>query len=249
MSYNNDNFTERKIHIYWLKYCCKQLCHQNQATDNYSTHFNWTYDLKHDVYQCYLMAKEDPTIGYLKRRKEKWDEIHPEYSFLTDKNLRDQASCTEKKKDVMGTEYVHIRSNNSSQVNEPTDYRNNCFETANNSNSVSYEESQPHLEPLTITQQECFQTMKPLFERNYETINRQSINERTFSTKIIKHPSDDVLKVIDRLAKQKLSQIENVNYLDINVLLYTAAVTTKEYPNDLSKKYTKKTQKLKCHNG
>ena len=83
------------------------------------------------------------------------------------------------------------------QVNEPTDYRNNYFETADNSNSGSYEKSQPNLGPLTITQQECFQTMKPLFERNYETINRQSINERTFSTKIIKHPSDDVLKVID----------------------------------------------------
>ena len=87
--------------------------------------------------------------------------------------------------------------------------------------------------------------MKPLFERNYETINRQSINERTFSTKIIKHPSDDVLKVIDRLAKRKLSQIENPNYLDINVLLYTAAVTTKEYLNDLSKRYTEKTPKAK----
>ena len=37
MSYNNDNFTERKIHIYWLKYCCKQLCHQNQATDETAT--------------------------------------------------------------------------------------------------------------------------------------------------------------------------------------------------------------------
>ena len=51
--------------------------------------------------------------------------------------------------------------------------------------------------------------------------------------------------MIDRLAKQKLSQIENPNYLDINVLLYTAAVTTKEYLNDLSKKYTEKTPKAK----
>ena len=84
-----------------------------------------------------------------------------------------------------------------------TAYRNNCFETANNFNSGSYEESQPNIEPLTITPQECFQTMKPLFERNYQTINRQSINERTFSIKIMKHPSDDVLKVIDRLAKRK----------------------------------------------
>ena len=72
-----------------------------------------------------------------------------------------------------------------------------CFETANNSNGGSYEESQPYLEPLTITQQKCFQTMKPLFKRNYETINRQSIHDRTFSTEIIKHPSDDVQKVID----------------------------------------------------
>ena len=217
---------------------------------DYSTYFNWTYDLKRNVYQCYLTAKEDPRIGYMKRMKENWDEIHPEYSFLTDKHLRDQASRTEKNKDVMDTEYVHNKSNNSSQVNEPIDYRNNRFETAKNSNRVSYEESQPHLEPLTITQQECFQTMKPFFERNYETINRQSINERTLSTKIIKRPSDNVLKVIDRLAKQKLSQIENPNYLYINVLLYTAAVTTKEYLHDLSKRYTeKKPQKLKCRSG
>ena len=87
--------------------------------------------------------------------------------------------------------------------------------------------------------------MKPLFECNYETINRQPINERTFSTKIIKHTSDDVLKVTDRLAKRELSQIENLNYLDINVLLYTVAVTTKDYLNNLSKRYTKKPPKGK----
>ena len=118
---------------------------------DYSTHFIRTHDLKRNVYQCYLTAKEDSRRGYLKRLKEKWNEIHPEYSFLTDKNLRDQASRIEKNKDIMDTEYVHVRSNNSSQVNEPTDYRNNCFENANNSNSGSYEESQPILQPLTIT--------------------------------------------------------------------------------------------------
>ena len=58
----------------------------------------------------------------------------------TDKNLRDQASPIAKNKDVMDTEYVHVRSNNSSQVNGPIEYRNNCFETANNSNSGSNEE-------------------------------------------------------------------------------------------------------------
>ena len=63
----------------------------------------------------------------------------------------------------MNTEYVDFRSNNISQVNEPTGYRNNYSEAASNSNSGSYEESQPTLESLTIAQEVCFQTMKPLF--------------------------------------------------------------------------------------
>ena len=88
----------------------------------------------------------------MKKLKEKWDKIHPEYSFLTDKNLRDQASRIEKNKDVMDTEYVYFRSNNNSQVDEQTDYSNHCSETVNNSNCGSYEESKPTLEPSTIIQ-------------------------------------------------------------------------------------------------
>ena len=61
----------------------------------------------------------------MKRKKVKWNEIHPEYSFLTDKNSGDQASRIEKNKNVMDTEYVHIRSNDNSQDNEPTDSTNN----------------------------------------------------------------------------------------------------------------------------
>ena len=176
--------------------------------------------------------------------KEKWDEIHPEYSFLTDKNLRDQASPIEKNKDVMDTEYVHFRSNNNAQFDEQTYYSNNCSETVNNSNCGSYEESQPTLEPLIIMQQKHIQSIEPLFESNYVNIDRKFINERTF-TKIMKHPSDDVLKVIDQLAKRKLSQIENPHYLDINVLLYTPAVTTKEYLSDSNEKYTETNPKVK----
>ena len=67
----------------------------------------------------------------MKRLKEKWDEIHPEYSFLSDKNLRDQASRIEKSKDVMDTEYVQFRSNNNSEVDEQSNYSNNCSETVN----------------------------------------------------------------------------------------------------------------------
>ena len=77
----------------------------------------------------------------MKRLKEKWDKIHPEFSFLNDKNLRDQVSRIEKNKDIMDTEYVHVRSNNNSQVDEQTDNRSNCSEIVNDSNCGSYEES------------------------------------------------------------------------------------------------------------
>ena len=56
----------------------------------------------------------------------------------------------------------------------------------------------------------------------------------------MKHPWNDISKLIDQLVKQKLSQIENLKYLGINVLLFTAAVTTKDYLNYLNKKYTEK---------
>ena len=86
------------------------------------------------------MAKEDSRIGYMKRLKEKWDEIYPEYSFPTDKNLRDETSRIEKNNDVTDIEYVHVISNNNWQVDGETDYYNNCSETVNNSYSGGYEE-------------------------------------------------------------------------------------------------------------
>ena len=38
-----------------------------------------------DIYECYLQAERDKP-GYMKS----WDEIRPEYSHLSDKNLRDR---------------------------------------------------------------------------------------------------------------------------------------------------------------
>ena len=38
----------------------------------------------------------------------------------------------------------------------------------------------PPFEPLSITQQELFKTIKSVFECNYETFDRQSVVERGF---------------------------------------------------------------------
>ena len=36
---------------------------------DYSTYFKWNYELNCDVYNCYIRAREDPSIGYMKGLK------------------------------------------------------------------------------------------------------------------------------------------------------------------------------------
>ena len=48
----------------------------------YCTHFKLTYELNCDIYNCYIRARADPFIGYMKRLLKYWDEIHPKLTFL-----------------------------------------------------------------------------------------------------------------------------------------------------------------------
>ena len=70
---------------------------------NYTKQIDWIYDLNCDLYNCYMEPKENPAIGYMKCMIRNWDIIHPEFSHLSDKNLRDQASSIIKTKIVMET--------------------------------------------------------------------------------------------------------------------------------------------------
>ena len=72
---------------------------------DYTNGFNWTYELKTDVYRCYVKPHNDKIISYTKRMKNIWDKMHPEYNFLSDKNLKDQTSRVDKDNVVMDTEY------------------------------------------------------------------------------------------------------------------------------------------------
>ena len=50
------------------------------------------HELNEDLHKSYNKARKNPTIGYMNRLKLYWDEIHPELSNVTSKNLPDQAS-------------------------------------------------------------------------------------------------------------------------------------------------------------
>ena len=42
---------------------------------DHSKHFDWSYELKRDIYNCYSRARENPAPGYMKRLESYWDEI------------------------------------------------------------------------------------------------------------------------------------------------------------------------------
>ena len=62
---------------------------------DYTKQFDWTHDLKKNGYNCYLRKKENSQVGFMNRLKNYWDKLHPECNFLSDKNVRDQASRIE----------------------------------------------------------------------------------------------------------------------------------------------------------
>lgn len=55
----------------------------------------------------------------------------------------------------------------------------------------------------------------------------------------MKHPLGDVRKITDQLTTQIITQLENLNYLIINVMLYSAAIIIKEQFKDLNKNLKK----------
>ena len=55
----------------------------------------------------------------------------------------------------------------------------------------------------------------------------------------MKHPLGDVRKITDQLTTQIITQLENLNYLIINVMLYSAAIIIKEQFKNLNKNLNK----------
>ena len=49
------------------------------------SHFVWTYEHNRDVYQCYTKAGENPKIVCMKRMKQYWDNLHPEFTNFNEK--------------------------------------------------------------------------------------------------------------------------------------------------------------------
>ena len=163
--------------------------------------------------------------------------MHPGFAFLSDKNLRDVVSYIAVNKVVMDTEFdntISITTETDVVNNEVVDEVNCPVNTVKD--QATNETTVQHVTPLSTTQGELLGVLHPIFERNYEIIKKQSIEERVYSTNCSKTLSDDTIKVIDFISINKLNELIKPNFFDINVLLYTAAVTANEHMGDLKEK-------------
>ena len=116
----------------------------------------------------------------MKRIKNLWDKMHPEYNFLSEKNLRDQASRIHKNKVVMVTEYrVSTSITRNGNLCTGTANGNNYRNIDPNENIAPEEaiaENIPN-ENLNDEQLQLVEKLKPSFNKNFKlkTIEQRSI--------------------------------------------------------------------------
>ena len=157
---------------------------------DYTKQFDWTYDLNCDLYNCYTKAKENLAIGYMKRMKQNWDTIDPEFSHLTEKNLRDQASRILKNKIVMETEFAKDSNTNLNYQSDNDNIHNN--ETVNeiinlgndkptniNRNDIENNQTQETPEYKSLKEK-----LKPIFLETIDNFNNMNIEGRIYLTRV-----------------------------------------------------------------
>ena len=85
-------------------------------------------------------------------------------------------------------------------------------------------------ENLNDEQLQLVEKLKPSFNKNFETFKLQTIEQRVYTTKINQKIPNDYLKAINTC-------IGNITFWDINVSIYTIAVTIKQDLNDLNDQF------------
>ena len=85
-----------------------------------------------------------------------------------------------------------------------------------------------------------------LWKENTEALLKLPACERPYSTKVHKYPNVDILRSINHLADKELKSVVNnkeISFLDINSIVYVAAITAKMAMNDCQAANTKDTPK------
>ena len=167
----------------------------------------------------------------MKRVKQNWDIIHPEFSDLSNKNLWDQASRIIKSKIFMEIEFSIDSNTNLISQSDNVDISNN--ETVNKSlnlvNNIATNISRNIVENNQTQESPEYKLLKDklkqIFLETIDIFRNKNIDERIYLTRVNTKINDTLLKCIGNLSKEYLTSLNSPNYWDINVCLYSAGVT------------------------
>ena len=77
--------------------------------------------------------------------------------------------------------------------------------------------------------------LKGLFMDNIITINNEKLIERCFDARLNRKIINNVVLAVDKIPKDYITSLNNPTLWDINVAIYTVAITARQYNNDLKK--------------
>ena len=200
---------------------------------DYSSHIEWSYELNCDVFDCYKKAKSDPRIGYMKRLKSHWDELHPEYNHLNEKQLRQQATFVEKRKTVLS---VNLETTAVEETAQNIGEGHNLEYTGENIQNNTYVEK--HVDEVLLSD------VKTRFLTHYNKYDKLLISEREYNSNVVYNISTDEWNAINRVIKEHLDLFKDPASLwNINVIQYSAVITLLERHNLLRERKNITTEK------
>ena len=192
--------------------------------------FNWTNKLNKDLLECYNKACDDSSMCYMDRIKRYWDIKHPELNQFTAKNLRDHADCIKKKQVVMTTESLNnVSSTNSVNGVTCENIGTDKEITPESTKTIADKEIRSEETPRDNIKEQLIL----LFNKNLESFKSKPLELRHNTTRINKKLDEKVISTINDICGEALQSLSNIDYWDINYIIYCAAITCKEFNNDV----------------
>ena len=72
--------------------------------------------------------------------------------------------------------------------------------------------------------------------------NNKKLIERRFDTRLNRKINNNVILALDKIAKDHITSLNSPTLWDINVAIYTVAITAKQYSSDLTETPAEKTK-------
>ena len=201
---------------------------------NYAKHFEWTYELNRDVHRCYTQAKSYPRIGYIKRLKKYWDELHPDLNCFNEKQLRQPATFVESKGLILETNL----NNNDEHSQQQTSIQTDEDITSNLENQT--QRNKPNDGNFN---ENLLNDLKLKFLYYHNIYNNLPLRERNFETQVNFSIKEVELQLMNRIIKDFINhQKEIISLWTINVIQYSAIIALLDY-NNVLKEITAENQK------